>query len=85
MISSTGKGQLVVGQEQDKVGGSFNAAESLIGYIYGLEMWSKMLDSEVIHNLANDCQPGETGDLVTWADVRAGLRGKVQVNIFDIL
>ena len=40
-----GGGVLVLGQEQDSVGGSFDANQSFIGEMAGVNMWDHVIKS----------------------------------------
>ena len=52
-VSLTGGGRLIVGQEQDTLGGSFDETQSLSGSVTGLEVWSKVISPEDIQELAS--------------------------------
>ena len=57
-------GTLVLGQEQDSVGGSFEASQSYQGQIYNLNMWQYALSEDEIGFLygTGRCGFGETED-----------------------
>ena len=48
-------GILVVGQEQDSPGGHFSAAESFKGQLTRLNMWSRILTEDEVHEVMNSC------------------------------
>ena len=52
-VSLTGGGRLIVGQEQDTLGGSFDETQSLSGSVTGLEVWSQVISPEDIQELAS--------------------------------
>ena len=71
-------GALVLGQEQDSVGGKFVANQSFIGEMTGVNIWSRVLDSNEIATLnQSSCTAGE-GDVYRWYDFissrRVGVR-----------
>lgn len=45
-------GSLVLGQEQDTVGGQFDSSEAFVGSISGLAIWDRALVSREVANLA---------------------------------
>ncbi|XP_070545055.1 uncharacterized protein [Ptychodera flava] len=60
----TGGGSLVLGQEQDRVGGGFSSSQALIGSITGFNVWSKTLSVAEVANVYKDCSIG--GDVYAW-------------------
>jgi len=68
---------VVIGQEQDVVGGGFNAEESFIGEISQLAMFDYALSSDEIIELAtpqNASCAVAYGQLLSWTDVMIGQR-----------
>ena len=55
----------IIGQDQDIISGAFDSAESFIGEISELNMWSPMLDSDSIRLMAK-CLSFEQGNIVSW-------------------
>jgi hypothetical protein len=83
-----GGGSLVLGQEQDVVGGRFAPAEAFTGVMARAEMWSQAnLNGSVVARLATDCEGAAVikGDIFTWTDVRSSLAGRVQVKSLNFL
>ncbi|XP_046668707.1 sushi, von Willebrand factor type A, EGF and pentraxin domain-containing protein 1-like isoform X2 [Homalodisca vitripennis] len=74
-----GGGVLVLGQEQDRIGGGFNAAESLVGYLTHVNLWNHNLGAEKVNLLATLCQAQEEGNVINWGQFRSGVQGKVQI------
>ena len=61
-LANTAKGQtipaggtVVLGQDQDKVGGGFDSKQAYTGKLYGVYVWSRVLDASDIINAASDC------------------------------
>lgn len=69
-----GGGVLMSGQEQDEIGGGFNAEESYIGDISQMNIWKRVLSNNEVYNLAQSCDHAR-GDVVAWADFREDLSG----------
>ena len=67
----------MLGQEQDAVGGGFNAEESFVGELSQLAMFDYALSADEIAQLATplnaSCAPA-TGQLLSWTDVLIGQR-----------
>ena len=58
---------MILGQDQDEIGGGFNTEEAVIGDVSQLNLWSRVLSDNDIHNLAWSCGTF-TGDVANWAD-----------------
>lgn len=71
-------GILIVGQEQDEVGGGFSESESFIGKLSYLDLWSRTLKAHEIQEYYNTCEPYQ-GDLYRWSDFKLNIHGKVKV------
>ncbi|XP_034255699.1 sushi, von Willebrand factor type A, EGF and pentraxin domain-containing protein 1-like isoform X2 [Thrips palmi] len=74
-----GGGKLVLGQEQDRIGGGFSESESLIGRVYKLDVWDYMLSFTRIITLARECTLSLDGSVVRWTDFLPNIRGKIKV------
>ncbi|NWI11462.1 PTX4 protein, partial [Crypturellus soui] len=68
-------GSLVLGQEQDELGGDFDASEAFVGRLAGLALWSRALMPGEVASLATG-QGLPPGALLTLAD--ASLQGWVR-------
>ena len=77
-------GMIVIGQEQDKLGGRFSAAESFQGSITRLDVWGRVVDNDEILSLKLQCDP-YYGDLLAWSSVYDGLRGHIKVSFVKCL
>lgn len=69
-----GGGVMVLGQEQDSLGGSFSPEEAFSGDLSQLNVWDKVLSPQDIYNLVRSCFT-EPGNVKAWADFRTGLQG----------
>ncbi|XP_052833673.1 sushi, von Willebrand factor type A, EGF and pentraxin domain-containing protein 1 [Octopus bimaculoides] len=71
-----GNGLLVVGQEQDSMGGGFNSRESFIGELGQINLWDYKLDPAKFKAMLTSCD--EFGNVVSWPSFQSGLRGRVK-------
>lgn len=69
----------MLGQDQDRVGGGFNAAESLIGHLTQVNVWDYNLGAEKVNGLATLCKDQAEGNVMYWGQFQSGVEGKVQV------
>ncbi|KAG0440824.1 hypothetical protein HPB47_016166, partial [Ixodes persulcatus] len=69
------KGELVVGQEHDQVGGAFSGIESYSGYVAELNMWDYEMSASEINSLTTSC--GNSGNVVACPELRNGIEGKM--------
>ncbi|XP_035254123.1 neuronal pentraxin-2-like [Anguilla anguilla] len=60
-------GVLVLGQEQDAVGGRFDASQALVGELSQFNLWDRVLTPSEISSLA-DCSQVSVGNVVPWTD-----------------
>ena len=70
-----GGGILVLGQEQDIVGGNFTASEAFYGHISQVNIWDRILSSSNIQKLSSYCAFEIYGNLVAWGDFLNGFEG----------
>lgn len=63
-------GSLVLGQEQDSVGGDFNEEESFQGMLSNVNVWDHVLDSTQIEVMSASCLLHELNDpkIYGWID-----------------
>ena len=73
-----GGGTLIIGQEQDSVGGSFELSQCYIGDLTGLNIWNRVLGPNEISTMSRHCGAGE-GNVLSWSDVIPNRRGQVQI------
>ncbi|XP_065290015.1 sushi, von Willebrand factor type A, EGF and pentraxin domain-containing protein 1-like [Dermacentor albipictus] len=69
-------GTLVLGQEQDRRGGSFSISESYSGEMTQVNVWSAVLSVDEVAPLLTRCQ-FYFGDVVAWTDFKERLRGHI--------
>lgn len=75
---------LLTGQEQDAVGGGFNAQESFIGEMSQFVLYDQELSPEAITELAQPvngtmCRHAGDGAVLSWTDAYQNVRGNVIV------
>ncbi|XP_070822583.1 neuronal pentraxin-1 isoform X2 [Chaetodon trifascialis] len=75
-------GVFILGQEQDTLGGRFDATQSFVGDMSDLHMWSHVLTASDIYSLAS-CGSHLRGDVIAWSDTEVELRGGVSRYPFD--
>ena len=71
----TGGGVLILGQEQDEVGGGFNTLETFIGDVSQMDVFDYTLSANDIYNLAYSCEHVK-GNVAAWGDFREQLFGE---------
>ncbi|XP_052257236.1 sushi, von Willebrand factor type A, EGF and pentraxin domain-containing protein 1-like isoform X1 [Dreissena polymorpha] len=77
-----GGGVFVIGQEQDSLGGDFNSAETFIGKITQLNMWSREFTSAEIDKLRLSCGR-QLGNVIAWTDISGNVFGAVRESPTD--
>ncbi|XP_016342337.1 neuronal pentraxin-1 [Sinocyclocheilus anshuiensis] len=75
-------GVFILGQEQDTLGGRFDATQAFVGEISDVQMWSHVLTPHDIYSLAS-CGGHMTGDIIAWAESVVELHGGVTKYPFD--
>ncbi|TRZ04464.1 hypothetical protein DNTS_027541 [Danionella cerebrum] len=60
-------GVLILGQEQDVVGGRFDATQAFVGDLSHFNIWDRVLRSTDILSMAN-CSSYVPGNVVSWSD-----------------
>lgn len=71
-------GALVLGQEQDSQGGSFEAIQSFIGEMTGVNIWDHVIKDKEIMRMSQSCLTG-VGNVFQWSDFKAHLKGSVKI------
>lgn len=69
-----GGGILVIGQEQDAYGGTFDVNQSFVGKMATVNIWSKAMSPREISLMTRSCALGK-GDIMQWSDVRGHYNG----------
>ena len=70
------EGVIVLGQDQDFDGG-FEHAQSFVGEIANINIWSRALTKKEILKISRSCTEGR-GDVMKWADVTGRSHGDVK-------
>eukprot|EP00118_Oscarella_pearsei_P016356 m.155183 g.155183 ORF g.155183 m.155183 type:complete len:2420 (+) comp38660_c0_seq5:905-8164(+) len=74
-----GGGLIVIGQDQDEIGGGFVASESMVGSVSQVNVWSRALSGAEIGRLYAGCNKTFMGDVAAWPDFRGNAKGAFQV------
>ncbi|XP_061146113.1 neuronal pentraxin-1 [Syngnathus typhle] len=75
-------GVFILGQEQDTLGGRFDATQAFMGELADVQMWSSILSGADIQGLAL-CGSHLSGDVISWSDVDMELHGGVVRHPFE--
>ena len=71
-------GILVLGQEQDSAGREFEAYQSFLGEMTGVNIWDHVIEGQQIKKMAKSCLTG-AGNVFQWRDFKRHLRGSVKI------
>lgn len=71
------KGIIVIGQEQDFVGGGFQLLEAFRGEISQVNVWDFSMNKGGIESLAKSC--GQHGNILDWARAKEFMHGFIRV------
>ncbi|XP_028401168.1 sushi, von Willebrand factor type A, EGF and pentraxin domain-containing protein 1-like [Dendronephthya gigantea] len=63
-----GGGKWVIGQDQDKLGGGFEAGGSFAGELVGIHIWDKILSYAEIEKISSSCRETAKGNYVAFSD-----------------
>ncbi|KXJ15390.1 Neuronal pentraxin-2 [Exaiptasia diaphana] len=73
-------GSLIIGQEQDKVGGGFDISQSFVGELTEINIWNRVLGPKEISAMSKNREIAASGNVLTWSDVISGTKhGQVQI------
>ncbi|XP_061594472.1 adhesion G-protein coupled receptor D2 isoform X2 [Cololabis saira] len=61
-------GHFIIGQEQETFEGSFKSDQSFLGSITELHIWNRVLTSNEISSMENDCSPISSGLVFKWSE-----------------
>jgi hypothetical protein len=76
--SITGGGKLVLGQDQDTLGGGFDVRQSFAGELAHVYFWNTALSAEIITDMSRVCKEFPfPGHVVGWEDFGGDLYGEV--------
>lgn len=70
----SGGGVMILGQEQDELGGGFNTEENFVGDVSQLNIFDYALSANDIYNLVYSCDYVK-GNVAAWSDFRERLFG----------
>nr|XP_031840166.1 sushi, von Willebrand factor type A, EGF and pentraxin domain-containing protein 1-like isoform X1 [Nomia melanderi] len=73
-----GNGTLVIGQEQDRIGGGFSESESFLGKITLLDVWDTVLSATDVKHLFSTCDKYH-GNVIAWPQIQEYLHGDVAI------
>ena len=73
-------GSIMLGQEQDSLGGGFDINQSFIGMLANVNVWDHVLSVAQIERMSKSCLSGE-GNIYKWSDFIHGREGKTRVVI----
>ncbi|XP_072349585.1 mucosal pentraxin-like [Scyliorhinus torazame] len=68
-------GVVILGQDQDKVGGGFSKKQSFVGELTDLNLWDVVRPVSEIPT----CSRRERGNVIDWTDLNYKIEGKVMV------
>ncbi|XP_066019979.1 neuronal pentraxin-1 [Pocillopora verrucosa] len=71
-------GSLVLGQEQDSKGGKFEAHQSFIGEMTGVNIWDHVIKDPEIARMSKSCLTG-VGNVFQWREFKAHIKGSVKI------
>ncbi|KAK7929196.1 hypothetical protein WMY93_005591 [Mugilogobius chulae] len=67
-------GVLILGQEQDTVGGRFDASQALVGELSQFNLWDRVLKPAEVSALA-ECSSSALGNIAPWTDLDVDVYG----------
>ncbi|KAM9856699.1 neuronal pentraxin receptor b [Aulostomus maculatus] len=67
-------GVLILGQEQDTLGGRFDASQALVGELSQFNLWDRLLKPAEVAALA-DCSSSALGNIAPWTDLDVDVYG----------
>lgn len=74
------KGTWVLGQDQDSLGGGFQAHQSAMGELTGVNVWDKVFPAKEILKMSKSCiSGGNAGNVKSWTDFLSGVRGNLKI------
>uniref|UniRef100_A0A3B3RZ17 Neuronal pentraxin 1 like n=1 Tax=Paramormyrops kingsleyae TaxID=1676925 RepID=A0A3B3RZ17_9TELE len=76
-------GVLVLGQEQDTLGGGFDATQAFVGTMANLNLWDRKLSSAEIYNLATCSSKAQVGNVFSWSEANLDIYGGVSKWTFE--
>ncbi|XP_006912432.1 neuronal pentraxin-1 [Pteropus alecto] len=69
------QGVLVLGQEQDTLGGGFDATQAFVGELAHFNIWDRKLTPGEVYNLATCSSKALSGNVIAWAESHIEIYG----------
>lgn len=69
------QGLLILGQEQDMLGGGFDATQAFVGDLANLHIWDRKLTVGEIYNLATCSSKAQVGNVFAWMETSLDIYG----------
>ncbi|XP_037259603.1 neuronal pentraxin-1 [Falco rusticolus] len=69
------QGVLVLGQEQDTLGGGFDATQAFVGELAHFNVWDRKLSPGEVYSLATCSTKALTGNVIAWAEANIDIYG----------
>ncbi|XP_066498163.1 neuronal pentraxin 1 like [Hoplias malabaricus] len=69
------QGVLVLGQEQDTLGGGFDANQAFVGDMANFHIWDRKLTEGEIYNLATCSSKAQVGNVFSWLETSIDIYG----------
>ncbi|MBN3307547.1 NPTX1 protein, partial [Amia calva] len=69
------QGVLVLGQEQDTLGGGFDATQAFVGELANFNIWDKKLSTADVYNLATCNSKAQVGNVFSWLESSIDIYG----------
>ncbi|XP_048410854.1 neuronal pentraxin 1 like isoform X1 [Stegostoma tigrinum] len=68
-------GIMVLGQEQDTLGGGFDATQAFVGEMSHFHMWDRVLTPGEVYSLANCSSKTLVGNVIAWTEANVDIYG----------
>ncbi|XP_067914815.1 neuronal pentraxin 1 like [Heterodontus francisci] len=68
-------GIMVLGQEQDTLGGGFDATQAFVGEMSHFHMWDRVLTPGEVYSLANCSAKTLVGNVIAWTEANVDIYG----------
>ncbi|XP_029364471.1 neuronal pentraxin 1 like [Echeneis naucrates] len=69
------QGLLILGQEQDTLGGGFDATQAFVGDLANFHIWDRKLSVGEIYNLATCSSKAQVGNVFAWMETSLDIYG----------
>ncbi|XP_051573022.1 neuronal pentraxin 1 like [Myxocyprinus asiaticus] len=69
------QGVLILGQEQDTLGGGFDATQAFVGDMANFNIWDRKLSIGEIYNLATCSSKAQVGNVLSWLETSIEVYG----------